>query len=260
MAYAPESGSDLTRVLIKKKMTASKLYESIDAATGAGLYVAVFLVIGFPHDRPEHLAENFPFIDELGRRGVGDIAVGYYMALPGTELFHSLYDAGRIKLDRRYFRHILEALAIVPSQSYAQALRPRDLVFWKLRLYRRFYGAKKRDSEGGALTSVRRALRGVFSGGDHATRLETAFRNGIMSGLETIRAFFGPRYMRRTDERAMIASWDGIYRSVRQQKMRSGAVERAPSDTSELHRTNVIAALTRDHATARSIAPAPLRA
>jgi hypothetical protein len=42
--------------------------------------------------------------------------------------------------------------------------------------------------------------------------------------------------------------------------MTSGAVERAPADTSELHRTNVIAALTRDHATARSIAPAPLRA
>jgi radical SAM superfamily enzyme YgiQ (UPF0313 family) len=260
MAYAPESGSDRTRVFIKKKMTASKLYESIDAATGAGLYVAVFLVIGFPHDRPEHLAENFPFIDELGRRGVGDVSVGYYMALPGTELFHSLYDAGRIKLDRRYFRHILEALAIVPSQSYSDALRPLDLVLWKFRLYRRFYGAKKRDSEGGVMTSVRRALRGVFRGGDHATRLETAFRNGIVSALETVRAFFGPRYMRRTDERAMIASWDGIYRSVRQQKMTSGAVERAPSDTSELHRTNVIAALTRDHATARSIAPAPLGA
>jgi radical SAM superfamily enzyme YgiQ (UPF0313 family) len=260
MAYAPESGSDRTRRFIKKKMTASKLYDSIDAATGAGLNVAVFLVIGFPHDRPEHLAENFPFIDELGKRGVSDLSVGYYMALPGTELFHSLYDAGRIKLDRRYFRHILESLALVPSQSYCETLRPRDLAFWKLKLYRRFYGAKNGGAEGGALTSMRRALQGVFGGGDHATKLETAFRNGIMSGLETIRAFFGPRYVRRTDELAMFASWDGIYRSVRQQKLTSGAVERAPADTSELHRTNVIAALAKDHATARSIAPAPVRA
>ncbi|HEY2229697.1 MAG TPA: radical SAM protein [Xanthobacteraceae bacterium] len=260
MAYAPESGSDRTRRFIKKKMTASKLYESIDAATGAGLNVAVFLVIGFPHDRPEHLAENFPFIDELGRRGVSDLSVGFYMALPGTELFHSLYDAGRIKLDRRYFRHILESLALVPSQSYCAALRPIDLVFWKFRLYRRFYGGKKSDSRDGALTSIRRALRGVLSAEDHGTKLETAFRNGVMSGLETIGVFFQPRYMKRADELAMFAAWDGIYRNVRQQKLASGAAERGPPDATELHRTNVIEALRKDHATRRSIAPAPARA
>ena len=111
MAYAPESGSDTTRRLIKKKMTAPKLFESIDAAAAAGLNVAVSLVIGFPHDRPEHLAENLPFIDELAKHGVNDVSVGYYLALPGTELFHSLYDAGRIKIDREYFRHILDSLA-----------------------------------------------------------------------------------------------------------------------------------------------------
>jgi anaerobic magnesium-protoporphyrin IX monomethyl ester cyclase len=69
MAYAPESGSDHTRRLIKKKMTAPKLFQSIDAAAGAGLNVTVFLVIGFPHDQPEHLAENLPFIDELANHG-----------------------------------------------------------------------------------------------------------------------------------------------------------------------------------------------
>jgi anaerobic magnesium-protoporphyrin IX monomethyl ester cyclase len=260
MAYAPESGSDHTRRLIKKKMTAPKLFQSIDAAAGAGLNVTVFLVIGFPHDRPEHLAENLPFIDELANHGVNDIGVGYYMALPGTELFHSLSDAGRIKIDSQYFRHILDALAPIPLQTYCTALSRRALVTWKFRMYRRFYGAKKRNGEDGLLASIRRAVSGLFHGGDHATKLETVVRNAMTSLIETIMATFSPRYMPRAEERAMFASWDAIYRRVREQKIATGAAKRAPADTSELHRGNVIPALTKEHGTVRTIAAAPAQA
>ena len=253
MAYAPESGSDTTRRFIKKKMTASKLFTSIDAAVGAGLNVAVFLVIGFPHDRPEHLAENFPFIDEIGRRGVKDLSVGFYMALPGTELFHSLYDAGRIRLDRQYFRHILESLALVPSQSYCDALRPIDLVWWKLRLYWRFYGATREDRAGGMLGSIKRAVGGLFGSEEHTSKLESAFRNALTTGIESIRVRFRPSYMDRAEELAMFASWDDIYRRVRDHNVARGVVTRAPADTAELHRGNVIFALTKEHATPRTI-------
>jgi anaerobic magnesium-protoporphyrin IX monomethyl ester cyclase len=257
MAYAPESGSDLTRRLIKKKMTAAKLFESIDAAADAGLNVAAWLVIGFPHDRPEHLAENLPFLDELARHGVSDIGVAFYMALPGTELFNSLYDAGRLKIDRKYFRHILDALTPVPSQSYCDALSRTDLAIWKFKMFRRFYGARKRDGEGGLVAAIRRALRGLFRNDDHASKVETVARNALTSGLETIRVRFSPRYMTRADERAMFASWDAIYRQIREQKLACDAAPRAPADTTELHRANVIPVLAREHATARTItAPA----
>jgi len=260
MAYAPESGSDLTRRLIKKKMTASKLFESIDAAADAGLNVAVWLVIGFPHDRPEHIAENLPFIDELARHGVTDIGIAFYMALPGTELFNSLYDAGRIKIDRKYFRHILDALTPLPSQTYCDALSRIDLAIWKVKMFRRFYGAAKRNSEGGLLVSIWRALRGVFRSEDHASKLETVARNAAMSAVETVLACFSPRYMKRSEERAMFASWDPIYRRIRDQKLACGAITRAPADTSELHRANVIAALAKEHGTARTIRPVPAEA
>jgi len=260
MAYAPESGSDLTRRLIKKKMTASKLFESIDAAADAGLNVAVWLVIGFPHDRPEHVAENLPFIDELARHGVTDVGIAFYMALPGTELFNSLYDAGRIKIDRKYFRHILDALTPLPSQSYCDAMSRIDLAIWKVRMFRRFYGAKKRDGEGSLLVSIGRALRGIFRSEDHATKLETVARNAATSALETMLAYFSPRYMPRADERAMFASWDPIYRRVREQKLACGAAALAPADTTELHRVNVISSLAKEHATVRTIAPAAAQA
>ncbi len=260
MAYAPESGSDTTRRLIKKKMTASKLFQSIDAAADAGLNVAVWLVIGFPHDRPEHVAENLPFLDELARHGVTDIGIAFYMALPGTELFHSLYDAGRIKIDRKYFRHILDALTPLPSQTYCDALSRIDLAIWKFKMFRRFYGARKRNGEGSLLVAIRRALRGLFGSEDHASKLETVARNALTSALETALACFSPRYMKKSEERAMFAAWDPIYRRIREHKLACGAIVRAPADTTELHRGNVIPVLARDHGTTRTLAAVPVEA
>jgi anaerobic magnesium-protoporphyrin IX monomethyl ester cyclase len=260
MAYAPESGSDLTRRLIKKKMTASKLFESIDAAADAGLNVAVWMVIGFPHDRPEHLAENLPFLDELARHGVTDIGIAFYMALPGTELFNSLYDAGHIKIDRKYFHHILDALTPMPSQTYCDALSRLDLAIWKVKMFRRFYGGRKKDGEGSLLRSIGRAIRGMFRSDDHESKLETVARNALISGVETVLAYLSPRYMKRSDERVMFASWDPIYRRVREQKLACGAITRAPADTTELYRVNVIPLLAKEHGAARTIAPAPAQA
>ena len=125
MSYAPESGSEQTRRFIKKKMKTDKLMASMEAATEADLNVSVFLVIGFPHDSDESLAENLPFIDRILATGMTDCNVGFYMALPGTELFDSLFDAGRIRIDRAYFRHILAAQQFWPTQSYCAELGRR---------------------------------------------------------------------------------------------------------------------------------------
>ena len=71
--------------------------------------------------------------------------------------------------------------------------------------------------------------------------------------METVRVRFGPRYMNRVEERAMFASWDGIYRRVREQNLAGGVASLAPANTTELHRRNVISALTKEHATAHSV-------
>jgi len=251
MSYAPESGSDQTRILIKKKMTAENLFASIDAAAEAGLHVSIFTVIGFPHDKVEHLRENLPFIDQLAWRGAGDLNVTYYMALPGTELFRSLYDAGRITFDGKYFRHILDGLALMPATSYCNFSRLR-LTYWKFKMTHRFYSAPRREAAGLIRTAFR-ALGGLFDKGEHHTRLETAFRHGVWAGIQTLQAFLLPRYMSKAKERRMFASWDGIYRRIHEQKLECGAVQLQPADTTELHRKNVVPALIKEHTTARTI-------
>jgi radical SAM superfamily enzyme YgiQ (UPF0313 family) len=254
MSYAPESGSDRTRQLIKKKMTASNLFASVDAAAAAGLHVSIFFVIGFPHDTPDDLAENLPFVEELARRGAGDMGVTFYMALPGTELFRSLYDAGRIKVDQKYFRHILDALAPLPSQRYCDSMSRLGLGLWKYRMAWRFYKTKQRSGEAGLSNAFRRALTGLFRKGNHKTRMETVIRHGVTTGMETILASFRPRYMKRSEERRMFASWDAVYRRIHEQKVECGAVNRQPADTTVLHRTNVVPALVKEHTTVRTIA------
>ncbi len=248
MAYAPESGSDTTRKFIKKKMKKDNLFESIVSAAKANLNVAAFIVIGFPHDKPDHLRENLEFIDRLVEAGVTDLSVGFYMALPGTELFHSIFDAGNMRFDRAYMRHILDSLALWPSQSYCKQLSRLDLCCWKLRFYVRFYGAKKKlGSKSDVGTSLMRMVRGLVSSTEHDSKLQTALRNGVTSFWETLIAQFGPRWMSKADERELFADWDQIYREARKRKFELGVALPAPADTAELHRANVTPALVADH-------------
>jgi anaerobic magnesium-protoporphyrin IX monomethyl ester cyclase len=251
IAYAPESGSENTRRLIKKKMRTDRLLASINAAVASNLNVSIFVVVGFPHDTSNDLAENLSFVDGLVGAGVTDYTVGFYMALPGTELFDSLYEAGKVIIDRDYFGHILHNLSLVPAQSYCDELNRLQLMWWKLRLMLRFYRMKGRVGKGpGLVVSVRRAISGLRFG-EHNTRLQTAFRNGVISAWDTVRTQFRPGWMSRGDERRMFEGWNAIYQVVREQRRTQGVASLCRSDSGQLHRGNVVPALRMDHETPR---------
>ncbi len=263
MAYAPESGSDETRRLIKKKMHGERLLESVRSAAAADLYVMAFTVIGFPHDTERTLAESLPFLEQLAVNGVSDMSVSFYMALPGTQLFHSLWDAGRLRLDRAYFGHILESLSFVPRRSWVEGLSRADLARWKLRSYRAFYGARRAAAgeTGGLGREILRQVRQIARGEDRS-RMQTALRNGLRTMWQTARAQLAPGWVSRQRERRFFDGWHGIYARIRAEKLRSGVAAPAPADTRELHRTNVVTLLEGEHRHARRLrfepAPAPL--
>ena len=253
MAYAPESGSEETRKYIKKKMKTDRLFDSIDAAAQADLNVAVFLVIGFPHDLSVHLEENKNFVERLAKHGVTDLSVGFYMALPGTELFYSLYDSNKIKLDIEYFKHILDSLALFPSQRYCSAISRTNLFLWKLKFYIKFYKSKKlKNSKSSLLNSVIIALRGVFSSEGHNSKLQTAFRNAYISLVDTVKSK-SKRWISKEEELNLFEEWDNIYRQIRKEKLSKNIVKVSPADTRDLHKSNIINQVQKDHKTARSI-------
>ena len=231
--FAPESGSETTRRLIKKRMKTDRLMKSIKASLDANLSIGIFTILGFPHDKPEHLAENLKFVRSMGEIGVTDISVGFYLALPGSELFNSLYDAGKITFDRDYFVHILQGASFYPSKNFAEHLSNLDLFFWKLRCIFAFFKGK------GLIKSILAAAKGVYSN-SHETRLATAVRNGIKNAPKAISVQFGRPWVFRAEEEAMFTDWGDIYNNIRRQNLAAGVSVKAPADTTEIHQMNVI--------------------
>ena len=62
-------------------------------------------------------------------------------------MFDSLYDNGKIVINRKYFRHILAATSLWSTSTYSEHLSSLELTVWKFRLFRRFY--RRRRAEGG---------------------------------------------------------------------------------------------------------------
>ncbi len=254
MAYAPESGSEETRRLIKKKMKTDRLFQSMRAAHAEGLNVMVFLVIGFPHDTRDHLRENFEFLDAIADIGITDVAVGFYMALPGTQMFDSLYDNGKIVINRRYFRHILAATSLWSTSTYNEHLSTLELTVWKFRLFRRFYRRRQAGGESRSLgSSMWRSVSQLRRDGGDESKFQTAFRNGVVSGIETAKCKLRRGWMSRADEERFFEGWDDIFREIRQKNVRDGIHTPAPADTRQLHEINVIQPLRAEHGARRRI-------
>ncbi len=248
MAYAPESGSEETRQFIKKKMKTENLFNSIDSAAKAGLNVAVFIVIGFPHDNKNNLKQNINFIKKLAQQGVTDLSVGYYMALPGTQLFNSLYDAGKIKLNKSYFSHILDSLAIIPSQKYCLNISRLHLLYFKIYFLWTFYKEKNKPS---FYSSCKSLIKLIFSKTNHSSKLQTALHNAFNSFLDTIISKKN-RWMTRKEEKKLFSNWDIIYKNIRTEKINSAVIEKSPENSEDLHKVNAISAIVKDHETAKS--------
>ncbi len=254
MAYAPESGSEETRRLIKKKMKTDRLFQSMRAAVAQGLNVSVFLVIGFPHDTEDHLRENLAFLDAMADIGITDVAVGFYMALPGTQMFDSLYDNGKIVINRKYFRHILAATSLWSTSTYNEHLSNVQLTVWKFRLFRRFYRRRRAGEESrGLASSLWRSVSHLRGKSRDESKFQTAFRNGVASGIETAKCKLERGWMSRADEQRLFEHWDDIFREIREKNTRDGIHTPAPADTRQLHEINMILPLKAEHGARRRI-------
>lgn len=243
-AYAPESGSETTRALIKKKVQGDRMLASIRAAAAADLNICAYMIIGFPHDKPEHFRESLTFLREIAEAGVRDMGVAFYMALPGTELFRSLYESGKIHIDSLYFRQVLEGVTPFPATSFCDQLSKADLFYWKVRFYAAFYGTRLRMS--GVPNLVRATMR-MLSSGSHETKLQTALRVAVNNGVTNVLAALGPRWMPRDEEEQMFAGWHAVFEHVSGCRRTAGIEPVAPTDTTKLKDQNVIRVIKLDH-------------
>ncbi len=80
-----------------------------------------------------------------------------------------------------------------------------------------------------------------------SNRLETALRNGIVSGLISFRCKFKTRWMPLREEIEMMAGWDTVYRKIRKAKLEAGCVAITETESSNLYKHNVIQRVRKDH-------------
>ena len=90
LVYAPESGSENTLKLIKKKIKLPLMEKSISYAVKRGVSVRTNLIIGFPHEKRMELYRTMYQQLKFMLMGVEESPTFPFQAYPGTELFHDL--------------------------------------------------------------------------------------------------------------------------------------------------------------------------
>ena len=142
LAFAPESGSERTRKLIKKRMKTDSLLDAVEASVRNKLNITAFLVLGFPHDTKADLKDTERLVRRLAIQGIDDIAIGFFFPIPNTELYDMLLERGDVALEDDFLLTPIFANdeKLLEENNYCDHLTARQLTFWKYRLLVNFYG------------------------------------------------------------------------------------------------------------------------
>lgn len=197
--YAPESASDSVRKRIKKRMKKDGLFTAVDAAVRAGMNVSCFLVIGFPEDRDDEIRENLPFVRELARRGVEDIACGFFFPIPGTELYDELVANDRIALTEEFLLTPLLAhdRFLTEERNFAKHLSARRLTLYRLLLILNFYVVSFATHP----RRVMRMMRNVFLGREES-KLDSFVRIYVQNMRRSLKRLTRPFSVALSDGRS----------------------------------------------------------
>ena len=141
LCFAPESGSERTRKLVKKRMKSESLMRSLRVSLDHGLNVTVFLVIGFPHDESSDLRETAKMVRRLARMGVHDIACAFFFPIPGSELYRDLFESGRISLSDEFLMTptFVHDVWLSSDRNYCEKLSAVQLTLHKYWIVANFY-------------------------------------------------------------------------------------------------------------------------
>ncbi|MCB9596196.1 MAG: B12-binding domain-containing radical SAM protein [Sandaracinaceae bacterium] len=141
--FAPESGSEVARKRIKKKLDTSALMRAAELAIGAGLNLGAYLVIGFPEDTAEELEETVALAKELGRLGLSDVACALFFPVPATPIWDDLVASGRIQVDDAHLMAPIFSHGKYQTEefNFCKNVSARRLTWYKYKITAAFYSS-----------------------------------------------------------------------------------------------------------------------
>lgn len=161
--FAPESGSERTRNLIKKRLKTEALMRASECAIRGGLNLGLFLVIGFPKDTVEDLEQTVTLAKTMGALGLSDVSCAYFFPIPSTELASYLMSTGRIRFDDDFLMTpiFVHDKLMREKHNYCENVSARTLTLYKYKIVGSFYGALWRHHPERLLASASNGLTGV---------------------------------------------------------------------------------------------------
>ena len=140
LSYAPESGSEKSLKLIKKKVKLDRMIKSVRSTVKTGISVKVNFMIGFPDETHKDILLTLWFMMRCSLAGVSDFSLSIFAPYPGSELYYELVKQKKIKHDDDYWEQ-LSYVDISETRSYCANLSSRWLLFYNWFGYFVCYGS-----------------------------------------------------------------------------------------------------------------------
>jgi len=126
ICYAPESGSEKSLNIIKKRVKLDRLTKSIKTAVKIGHTVKLNFILGFPHETLKDCLKSVFFgIYCALRFGVSDVMYSMFSPYPGSELFEKLKNENKLKVDDNYFKKLMAYQDVTRPYAYCENVSGR---------------------------------------------------------------------------------------------------------------------------------------
>ena len=133
LVYAPESGSQRTLELIKKRVNLKNLTRSVSIAVRHGLVVKVNFIIGFPFETRLDIFKTLGFVWKLAFMKVDDCNISTFSPYPGSELFEQLVNQKEIHaINDQYFENLMTQFDFTISRTFCQRVGSAEMFFYRV--------------------------------------------------------------------------------------------------------------------------------
>ena len=133
LVYAPESGSQRTLDMIKKRVNLKNLQKSIATAVKHGITTKVNFIIGFPFESRIDIFKTLRFVWKLALMKVNDCNISAFSPYPGSELFDELQRENAFgKIDDEYFATLMTQFDFTVAKTFCRHARSWEILSYRV--------------------------------------------------------------------------------------------------------------------------------
>jgi radical SAM superfamily enzyme YgiQ (UPF0313 family) len=133
LVYAPESGSQRTLDMIKKRVNLQNLQKSIAIAVMNRITTKVNFIIGFPFESRIDIFKTLRFVWKLALMKVNDCNISAFAPYPGSELFDELERENAFgKIDDEYFATLMTQFDFTVTKTFCRHVRSWEILFYRV--------------------------------------------------------------------------------------------------------------------------------